>query len=237
MASRKRKNRILQETDLFTVTGGSEAQQLLCTFKDAWQSSAHRKAGKHAFRGRCNARWGNTLYRFLNAYHIPTHWVAAADDLSMVVLESETQPFSARIWNFSSEELASRIGIPENEMLRTPVLEWYLEKTPGETVLVGPDHLFALQLTDAVEIRKLDQIVHKTNAVLKSYLERRGLKLFDMQLNFGRDGHEELMISGGLTPESMGLADIELSTLKKVKRVDVKKEKKAYEILFEQLSE
>ena len=236
MASTRRNDRKLYETDLYTLSESAEKQIYQLSYKDAWGAAPSVKAGKNAFRARCNGRWANTLHRYLQSYQVPTHWVEAQGEGAARVRASVSVPFSIRIWNFATDELCARIEIPKNEMLCCPVLEWYLKKSDGSLVMVGPDHLFALKLADTADVRQINRMAYKINAVLKSFLERRGIKLFNFSLSLGRIESDPLVITEGLTPDEMLLADILSSTLKKVVFFNMKEDKTAYQTLYERFS-
>lgn len=181
----------------------------LLQYRNDWPAEGGAKAGKDARRGACNAAVASALFAYVASYHVPTHWVEQCGEEEVRVERTEPLPVAVTVWNFALDDLGQRLGVPGDEPLRCPVLEMSLRHPELASTVVGADHLCALGLSTPDEMQRVDRLARKVNAVLKSFLERRGLKLLRLTLAFGRRENGELCLTGGLTADEMDLLDLQ----------------------------
>ena len=88
------------------------------------------------------------------------------------------------------------------------------------------------------EIRQMYRLTAKVNAILKSFLERRGLVLVDFKLEFGRNEKGELILGDEISPDTCRFWD--RKTHKKLDkdrfRFDMGGIDKAYQEILERIS-
>jgi phosphoribosylaminoimidazole-succinocarboxamide synthase len=84
------------------------------------------------------------------------------------------------------KNLSRKYGFAEGTMLSVPVIEYHYKNEKLKNPMVNETHLGALDLISQEEVIIFNRMIAKTNAVLKTYFERRGLFLVELHLSFGR---------------------------------------------------
>lgn len=172
------------------------------------------------------------LFQYLGSYHINTHFLDTDDKAEMLVKRLDMIPVEFLIWNIASGGLGRRFGLKEGSELKYPVLECYLKNENLKYPLMNMDHIQAMDLASPEEMTTIDRLCRKVNALLKSFFERRQLKLISLRLEFGKQ-KDKILLGDELTPESLRLWDIEAG-----ERLDCygKNNEAAYKSLCEQIT-
>jgi len=146
------------------------------------------------------------LFEYLNGYRIPTHFLGKVSATGMLVRHLRMLPLRVVVWNVASGEYAKRFGLHGGMELRTPVIEHYW-KTSGREAMVNEFHVYSLGLATPEQFRTVNRLTARANVVLRSFLERRGLKLHSMALEFGAvDG--QMMVGDEISPRTCTFADL-----------------------------
>jgi phosphoribosylaminoimidazole-succinocarboxamide synthase len=74
--------------------------------------------------------------------------------------------------------------------------------------MVNQHHIVAFGLATAEELKMVERYVTKANAVLKAFFIRRGLKLVDFKLEFGRY-KSHILVGDEISPENCRWWDAE----------------------------
>ncbi|MGP8330195.1 MAG: phosphoribosylaminoimidazolesuccinocarboxamide synthase [Methanosarcinaceae archaeon] len=135
--------------------------------------------------GRFHTRLTSYLYDFLSGYHIPTHFIRATSDVEILVKPTTLLPFTIVISNYSNSSLQRRYGVASGRKFSHPVIEYFLRDTEQNEQLINASHVVAFGFLSPDESRLVQRLSSKINAVLKSLLFRRDLKLLEFQLDFG----------------------------------------------------
>lgn len=177
-----------------------QGEQLVMEFLDNLPLSGTKKftlKGKKTI----NLEITTHLFEYLESYNVPTHMIKKIDDKSMLVKKLEMIPFQLVIWNLASEGLAKRLGLKDETVLNTPVLEFYLKNPKLKNPLINDYHAYALQLCDRSEMSRIQRIGAKVNAVLKSFFQRKNLVLANFTLEFGRSGNQ-IILGDEISPDT-----------------------------------
>jgi phosphoribosylaminoimidazole-succinocarboxamide synthase len=148
------------------------------------------------------------LFRYLESFNVPTHFMSPVNDASMLVRRVQILPIEVVLRNIATGSFAKRYGLKEGEALEKPIVEYYLKHNTKDDPMVNQHHIVAFGLATADELKIVDRYITKANAVLKAFFIRRRLKLVDFKLEFGRYKNH-LLISDELSPENCRLWDAE----------------------------
>jgi phosphoribosylaminoimidazole-succinocarboxamide synthase len=146
------------------------------------------------------------LFSYLHRYKIPTHFIAKDGGDWMVVRQLAMYPLLIRVWNTAVGTLARRLGMKEGLDLSFPVIEHYYKAGEPPHPLVNDFHLFSLGVVAPEELRTINRLASKSNAVLRSLFARRGLKLFSVTFEFGV-AERQIMLGDELTPRTCFVGD------------------------------
>jgi len=177
-------------------------------FKDDATAFNAKKRGTIVSKGIINNAISETLFRLLEREGVPTHFVERLSDREMLVKKLQIIPVETVVRNIIAGSLAKRLGLEEGQPLREPILEYFYKSDPLDDPMISPSTATALGWATAAELQRIDALAFKTNAVLRAYLEPRGLLLVDMKLEFGRH-HGSILLGDEICPDTCRLWDRE----------------------------
>jgi phosphoribosylaminoimidazole-succinocarboxamide synthase len=153
---------------------------------------------KEEIKGRASANnaVSCSMFEYLESYNVPTHFVRKLDEKSYLAKRVEVIPMIVSIWNIASGELTKRFALEDGKVLEYPVVEMYLKNPDLNNPMISEYHAYALGLCDRKEIGNILKISTKINAVLKSYFDRKKMKLVNFQIEFGKLGHQMALCDG-----------------------------------------
>jgi phosphoribosylaminoimidazole-succinocarboxamide synthase len=85
-------------------------------------------------------------------------------------------------------------------------VELYLKSDTLGDPMLNDDHVFMLRLASPRELAWMRRTAHRVNAILRPHLARRGLRLVDFKLEFGRQGRR-LYLGDEISPDTCRLWD------------------------------
>lgn len=194
------KSKILYDTE--------NPDQIVMEFKDDMISLNGSKKTKPIKRGTINNQVSAHLLRYLESFNVPTHFMSQLNEASMLVRRLQILPIEIMVRNLATGSFAKRYGLKEGEVLEKPIVEYYLKHNAKDDAMVNQHHIVAFGMATVDELKIVDRYVTKANAVLKAFFIRRGLKLVDFKLEFGRYKNH-VVIGDELTAENCRLWDAE----------------------------
>ncbi len=157
-------------------------------------------------KGAVCARFSEVLFRYLESYNIAHHFLGMTGEARMKVKRLDMLPFTVKVRNLASADLPLHFPVQEGQVLDSPVTEW-LYKRPGEAPIpVNASHCLAFHLATEEELRAVDRLASKINAVLRSFFERRDIQLVEADLEFGRF-QGQILLGDEISPDSCRLWD------------------------------
>ncbi len=186
----------------------SHPDYLLMEFKNDLIPIDGKKTTRIRGKAQINADVSSYIYQFLDSYHIPTHYVGKLNDKVLVVRKLNMIPVFVVTRNISAGSFAKSFRIPEGEVLSAPIIEFYYKNEKLGNPMVNEYHLYAFAQSNQEEIRLVQRLSAKINAVMKNFFERRNYNLVDFKMEFGRaDG--KLYAGDEITLDTCRLWDIE----------------------------
>jgi len=145
------------------------------------------------------------LFHYLAGFHIPTHFIEKASPSAMLVKHLTMIPLVVQVQNTAMGASARRLGLKEGTELNFPVIEHYYKRPDLGHPLVNEFHIYARGIATPEQLRVINRLASKTNIVLRSFFERRGLKLQGLSLEFGMAG-DQIVIGDEISPRTCKLA-------------------------------
>lgn len=174
------------------VYATNQDDQIVIEFQDSPGGSVSKKKVPSGGKSALNNAVSAYIFGYLESYNVPTHFVKILDSQSFVARKLEMIPIVITVHNVASADLKERFGIDDGKVLEYPVVEMYL-KRQKQKPMINEYHAYALGLSDRKEMTSINRIATKVNAVLKSFFDRRKLKLVSFNLEFGRVNHQILL--------------------------------------------
>ncbi len=221
---------LLHEGKAKKVWSTEDQDMIIQEFKDDATAFDGKKKGKINNKGVINNDISAHLFKYLENYYVPTHFIKKLNERQMLCKKLDIIPIEVVMRNVAAGSLCKRYNIEEGKVLETPVMELYLKDDDLGDPLMNEYHAYAFNLATPEEIRTIVRLSTKINAVLKSFFERRGLKLVDFKLEFGRH-KKQILLGDEISPDTCRFWDID-SNEKMDKdrfRFDMGKVEEAYE--------
>jgi len=146
-------------------------------------------------------------FQFLESYHVPTHYAGKHDDKSMVVKKLDMIPILVVVKNVATGSFAKTFKLEEGRLLSTPIIEFYLKDAKLGNPFINEYHLYAFGHSHQDEVKLVQRLAAKINALLKNFFDRRGYKLTECTLEFGRY-HNGIILGDEITLETMKVWEI-----------------------------
>ena len=221
---------MLHEGKAKKVWSTEDPQLIIQEFKDDATAFDGKKKGQIKNKGIINNEISSYLFNYLENYYVPTHFVKKLNDRQMLCKKLDIIPIEVVMRNIAAGSLCKRYNVEEGKVLDTPVIELYLKNDDLHDPLMNEYHAYAFGLATPEEIRTIVRSATKINAVLRSFFERRNLKLVDFKLEFGRH-KKQILLGDEISPDTCRFWDV-ISDEKLDKdrfRLDLGKVEEAYE--------
>ncbi len=195
---------MIRDGKLKKIYPTNHPDQYVIQFKDDLSVIKDKKKKILSHKGEYHAAISSALFRYLEGYHIHTHFIKILKPNEMLVKRLEMIPIEIMVWNFSSGTISKRYNIKKGKVFSCPIVELYLKSKKLHSPMMTIDHICAFGYTESEEIQNIDQTVRKINAVLKAYFERRGFQLADFKVEFGRY-QNDILLGDEITPDTFHL--------------------------------
>jgi len=199
---------LLYEGKAKQVYRTSDPDRLIQYFKDDATAFNAQKRGTIADKGILNNRMSEVLFRHLEEHGVATHFVRRLSDREMLIKACDIVKIEVVVRNIIAGSLAKRLGRSEGERLPEPVLEHYYKDDALGDPLLNDWHIRFLRLATSQELATMNETTLQVNALLREFLDARGLVLVDMKLEFGR--HQgKVLLADEICPDTCRFWDKE----------------------------
>ena len=137
------------------------------------------------------------FFEYLNTFNIPTVFVEKTDSITLRYSRHNLLLFYVRISNYVDEHYYKVFSKPLWDAYSIPVIEYYHVNYP--LTVISQNHIIALGLTGVDELKLINRLCTKINAVLKSFFERREQYLVSTDCFFGKT-NDKFVVCGEFNP-------------------------------------
>ena len=185
-----------------------DEDKLIQEFKDDAGGLKGLTKQKIKNKGLINNAISAYIFEYLKSHHISTYYISNMGDREMLIKKLRMIPIYITVRNITGADFAEKYGIEEGVELEMPIIEYYLKNEKLGNPLMVESHITALKLASLDELSAINRNIIKINAILKSFFERRNIKLVDFNLEFGME-KEQVLLAKELTPDNCHLWDID----------------------------
>lgn len=206
-------------------------------FKTDFSRNHDGKQSDHIHKAQLSASISHHIFSYLQSFRIPNHHVDQFGKNELVVRRLEMIPISVVVRNIAAGSLCARYGLSEGRELEFPIVELKYKNESLNNPMVNESHVFAFGISTPEEVRTMVRIATKTNAVMRSFVERRQFRLVDIWMEFGRaDG--QILLGDEITPDTCRFLDIDTNALYdgSIYRLGVGDYRSAYQTLYQRLT-
>jgi phosphoribosylaminoimidazole-succinocarboxamide synthase len=171
-------------------------------YKDDATAFNGEKKGRIEDKGIMNNKIAAGLFELLETSGVPTHYAGRLNDRDMVCKKVRIIPLEVIVRNVAAGSMAKRLGLTEGTPLKTTVFELsYKDDALGDP-LINDYHAVAIGASTFEEIKAIYAITAQVNEVLSAFFLKRGIKLIDFKLEFGRTAGGELVLADEISPDT-----------------------------------
>lgn len=201
-----KKTKKLYEGKTKKIYATPEAEQLIVEFKDDSIPGESPKAGIIKGRSAINKDISAHLFDYLEGFNIPTHFLKNLSAKDMLIRRLEMIPIKVTMYNIIAGNLFTHYGFEEGKELACPIIEFYLKNEERHDPMINQSHIVAFNLATMDEVRMIERMTSKINAILKSFFLRRKIILVDFTVEFGRYKNK-VLLGDEISPETCRLWD------------------------------
>ncbi len=147
------------------------------------------------------------LLEYVEGFHIPTYFVGTVSPNEMSVRKTEPIDLSVKVYNRGDNGLAERFGRTAAKELEFPVIEHFFLANGAGAPWVNEYHVSAFGIATPEEMKQINRISSKVNAVLRGLCDRRQLGLAGLTLGFGRY-KGQVILAEELSPATCRFIDL-----------------------------
>ena len=200
------KQELLKQGSSKRLFASSRPSYAILEFTDEGGNPRESRKSSFPGKGEINCGVSSFLFQYLENYHVPTHFVERLSSVEIAVRRVDMFDIKAVVYNVATGDFARRFRLDDGRPLDYPVVVYFLKDSSLNNPLVNESHAIALGYARSDDLRTMQRIATKSNAILKSLLERRGLILVEFELEFG-DAGDHLCIGDELTPDTCRIWD------------------------------
>jgi phosphoribosylaminoimidazole-succinocarboxamide synthase len=193
---------LLYEGKAKQVYATNDPELVIIHYKDDATAFNGEKKGQIEDKGVLNNKIASGLFELLDASGVPTHFAGSLNDRDMVCRKVKIIPLEVIVRNIAAGSMAKRLGLAEGTELKTTVFELsYKDDALGDP-LINDYHAVAIGASTFDEIENIKTITFTVNEILSSFFLKRGIKLIDFKLEFGRSSRGELVLADEISPDT-----------------------------------
>jgi phosphoribosylaminoimidazole-succinocarboxamide synthase len=199
---------LLYEGKAKKVYATGEEDVLVHRYKDDATAFDGQKRGSWKDKGKTNATMSATIFAYLEANGIPTHFIEQVDETSIKTKKLQMLPVEVIVRNVAAGSLAKRIGYEEGTDLKAPIIELCYKNDELGDPMLNWYHFRELGVPDE-DLEFCEELGLRVNQVLAPFFDERGISLVDFKIEVGRDADGQLMLADEISPDTCRFWDKE----------------------------
>ena len=185
---------------VYAVDGADD--RVIIHYKDDATAFNGEKKGQIENKGALNNKIASGLFDLLEQSGIPTHFVSRLNERDMLCKKVRIIPLEVIVRNVAAGSMAKRLGLAEGTALRTTVFELsYKDDALGDP-LINDYHAAAMGISTFEEIETIRGLSFRINEALSSFFLKRGIRLIDFKLEFGKTAAGDLVLADEISPDT-----------------------------------
>ncbi len=185
----------------------ADPEILLTYFKDDATAFNAQKRGTIVGKGKINCTISSQLFKLLEAYDIPTHFIDCPAQDQMLVKRVKILPIEVIVRNIAAGSLCRQTGLAEGTIFKFPLVEYCYKNDSLQDPLLTRDRLLIMELATPEQLEHIRNLALKINDILKSFFDQCQITLVDFKIEFGLDANDNLILADEISPDSCRLWD------------------------------
>ena len=184
------------------VYATENAAEYIVEYKDDATAFNAQKRGTWEGKGPTNNAITAHLYPQLEAAGIPTHFIEKLDDRHQRVKAVTIVPVEVIVRNVAAGSFSKRLGVEEGTPLSRPVVEYCYKSDELGDPLINTDTAISLGWASEADLTRIRELALQIRDFLVPYFEKRGVRLIDFKLEFGKLPSGEIVLADEISPDT-----------------------------------
>ena len=142
--------------------------------------------------GEKTAELNSYFFEYVNGYNIASVYAKRESKKSIAVINVEEFPFNIKIINAADTRTAKIFSVKNGSPLQLPIIEYHYGNSKES--VIAESHIISFDLCTYEELKLINRICSKLNAIVKSFFERRNASLLELTCRFGKFEGKVLLI-------------------------------------------
>lgn len=177
-------------------------------FKDDATAFDALKRGTITNKGKINNQLTAYIFTFLAKAGVKNHFVKLLSDNEMLIKKLKIILIEVVVRNIAAGSLLKKTNLKEGQVLSKPIVEFYYKNDALHDPLINDSHALAMKLAVQKDLNYLRKAAEVINSKLKPFFKKRGLKLVDFKLEFGKDKKGNILLGDEISPDTCRLWDL-----------------------------
>lgn len=134
--------------------------------------------------GEKTALLNSYFFEYVKGYNIPCGFVKKNEEKELQFLKFDELPFRIKIINSADARTAKIFSIKAGSSLQLPIVEYHYGDSKDS--VITESHIISFDLCSYDDLKSINRLCSKINAILKSFFERRNLLLLELTCIFGK---------------------------------------------------
>lgn len=206
----------MKKTDLLYEGKGKKLYKtvdinlVIAEFKDDLTAFNAQKKGSEKGKGSLNCEISTLLFQLLEENGIKSHFIKKLDSNNMLCKKVTIIPLEVVVRNIATGSLSKRLGIIEGTKIPFSLVEFYYKNDSLNDPMINDEHCKMMNiLNDDNDIVFIKNTARKINNLLVDFFDKRGIRLVDFKVEFGRDENGEIILADEISPDSCRFWDKE----------------------------
>jgi len=182
----------------------------LIEFYDYFYNQKNKKNNLKNY-GEKSAHLNNFFFDYFKGYNIPVAFEKKESKKKLQLLKTDEFPFRVTIINNADSRTAKLFPIKAGTPLQLPIIEYHYGDSRDS--LVTESHIISFNLCTYDELKFINRLCSKLNAIVKSFFERRNAVLVELTCIFGKFD-SKIYLVGDFSPLCLKVIDIEYDAKK-----------------------
>jgi phosphoribosylaminoimidazole-succinocarboxamide synthase len=182
---------------------GDKPDFMLVEYYDFFVTQKNKKVAAKNL-GEKTALLNSYFFEYLKGYNIPCAFVKKDDKKKIQVINVVDFRFRVKILNAADGRTAKIFSIKPGSSLELPILEYHFGD--AKESVITESHIISFNLCSYEDLKMINRLCSKINAIVKSFFERRNVSLLELTCRFGKfDG--KIYLIGDFSPVSIKVLD------------------------------
>ena len=162
---------------------GSQQEFRLTEYHDYFINQKNKKITSKNL-GEKTALLNIYFFEYFKGYNIPCAFIKKESTKCIQFLKCDEFPFRIKIINSADARTAKIFSIRAGSSLQLPILEYHYGDSKDS--VITESHIISFNLCSFEDLKLINRLCSKINAVVKSFFERRTLALLELTCRFGK---------------------------------------------------